>query len=112
MSLHISSNDAASKSSCARKQLTIELINQPTQLPDLNVNDLSFFWTLNCLWKKIVAKNVEGLIKAVGESYDKIPPCTLDNAFIALMAQTNKILHHRGKNSLSLIRVVASMRRR
>ena len=49
--------------------------------------------------EKIVAKNVEGLIQAVGEAYNRIPPCTFDNAFITLMAQMNKILcHGRGNN--------------
>ena len=37
---HILSNNAAFQTSCAQKQLTIELVNQPAQLPDLNVNDL------------------------------------------------------------------------
>ena len=48
---HISSNDAAFQTSCAQKQLKIELINQPAQLPDLNVNDLGLFCALGCLWK-------------------------------------------------------------
>ena len=65
-------------------------------------NNLGLFWALNCLCKKIVAKNVEGLIDAVSEAYNRIPACTFDNAFITLMAQINEILHHGGGNNFPL----------
>ena len=53
---HILSNNPAFQKSWARKQLTIELVNQPAQLPDLDVNDLSLFCVLDCLWKKLLQK--------------------------------------------------------
>ena len=45
---------------------------------------------------------MEGLIKAVGEAYKKIPPYTLNNVFITLMAQMNKILRHGECNNFHL----------
>ena len=59
---HILSDDPVFRSSCACKQLKIELVNQPAQLLDLNVNNLGLFCALDCLRKKIVAKNAKGLI--------------------------------------------------
>ena len=53
---HISSNNPAFQTSCAQKQLTIELVNQPAQLPDLNVNDLGLFCALDCPWKKLLQR--------------------------------------------------------
>ena len=50
---HIPSNNPAFQTSCARKQLKIKLVNQPAQLPDLNVNDLGLFCALDCFWKKL-----------------------------------------------------------
>ena len=52
--------------------------------------------------EKIVAKNIEGLIQAVREAYDRIPACMFDNAFITLMAQMNEILRHSGGNNFPL----------
>ena len=53
---HISSNNPVFRSSCACKQLKIELVNQTAQLPDLNVNDLGLYCALDCLWKKLLQK--------------------------------------------------------
>ena len=52
--------------------------------------------------EKIVAKNVKGLIQAVSEAYNRIPPRTFDNAFITVMAQMNEILRHSGGNKFPL----------
>ena len=40
---HLSSNNIEFLESCKGKHLLICLVNQPAQLPDLNVNDLGLF---------------------------------------------------------------------
>ena len=53
---HLSSNKAEFLDSRKRKRLFICLINQPAQLPDLNVNNLGLFRSIDCQQKKIIAK--------------------------------------------------------
>ena len=99
---HLLSDNAEFLLSCKGKHLLICLVNQPAQSPDLNINNLGFFRLIDCLHKKIIAKNLGELIDAVHVVYDNLPVCTIDDAFITLMAQMNEILHHGGRNNFPL----------
>ena len=89
---HLSLDNAEFVNSRKRKRLSIYLVNQPAQSPDLNISDLGLFRLINCLRKKIVAKNLAELINTVHVAYDNLPVCTINNAYVTLMAQMNKIL--------------------
>ena len=52
--------------------------------------------------EKIIAKILGELINAVHVAYDNLPVRTIDNAFVMLMAQMNKILRHGGGNNFPL----------
>ena len=85
------------------KQLSICLVNQSEQLPDLNINNLGLFQSIDCLQKKIIAKNLGELIDTVHMAYNNLPVHTIDNAFVTLMAQINEILRHGGGNNFPLL---------
>ena len=101
-SLHLSLDNAEFLASCKGKQLSIYLVNQPAQLPNLNVNNLGLFRSIDCLRKKIIAKNLGELINAVHMAYDNLPVRVIDDAFVTLMAQMNEILRHGGGNNFPL----------
>ena len=84
---HLSSDNAEFVNSCKGKCLSICLVNQPAQSPDLNVNNLGLFRSIDCPQNKIVAKNLGELINAVHVAYNNLPVCTINDAFITLMAQ-------------------------
>ena len=65
-------------------------MNLPVQLSDLIVNSLGLFYSINYLQKRIIAKNWGELIDAVRMAYNNLPVRTVNNAFVALMAQMNK----------------------
>ena len=65
---HISGNNVISKLLRLQKWLTIKLVNQPAQLSDMNVNNLSLLWAHNLSLKKDCCKNAEGLIKAASDA--------------------------------------------
>ena len=67
---HLSLDDAEFVNSCKGKRLSTCLVNQPAQLPGLNVNNLGLFRSINCLRKKIIAKNLGELIDAVHMAYN------------------------------------------
>ena len=99
---HLSLDNAEFVISLKGKRLSIHLVNQPAQLLNLNVNNLGLFRSINCLRKKIIAKNLGELINAVHVAYNNLPVRTIDNAFVTLMAQMNKILRHGGGNNFPL----------
>ena len=95
-------DDAEFLASCKGKRLSLHLVNQPAQSPNLNVNDLGLFRLINCLRKKIIAKNLGELINAVHVAYNNLPVRTINVAFVTLMAQMNEILRHGGGNNFPL----------
>ena len=101
-SSHLSFDNAEFVNSYEGKHPLICLVSQPAQLPNLNVNNLGLFRLIDCLQKKIIAKNLGELIDAVHVAYNNLPVCTINDAFITLMAQMNKILRHGGGNNFPL----------
>ena len=85
---YLSSDNIKFLASWKRKRLSIYLVNQPTQLPDLNANDLGLLW--------LIDKDLGELIDAVQQAYNNLTVYTVNNAFVMLMAQMNKILRHGG----------------
>ena len=61
---HLLSDNAKFLAACKSKQLLICLINQPPQLLYLNINNLGLFCSVDCLKKRILAKNLDELINA------------------------------------------------
>ena len=71
-------------------------------MPDLNVNSLGLFQSINCLRKKLIAKNLGELIDAVHVAYNNSLVRMIDEEFITLVAQMNDILCHGGGDNFPL----------
>ena len=66
------------------------------------MNNLGLFWSIDCLRKRILAKNLGELIKAAKQAYDFLTVCTIKDALIMLIFQMNKILCHGKGNNFPL----------
>ena len=78
-SSHLLSYNTKCLAACKEKKLSIQLSYQPVQLPDLNVKNLGLFFLIDCLQKRILAKNLGELINAVHKAYNNLPVRTIDN---------------------------------
>jgi hypothetical protein len=70
----------------------VKLYTQPAQSPDLNVNDLGFFASLQSMYYRTSPKNVIELIEMV-ESY---------HIWLSLQCCMNKIIEEKGDNKYKL----------
>ncbi|KAG3254500.1 hypothetical protein PI124_g1009 [Phytophthora idaei] len=62
----------------------IRLLFQPPNSSDLNVLDLEFFASIQCIQYRQQTRGVENLIRAVTETFGETSTMTLDNIFLAL----------------------------
>jgi len=78
----------------------IEFTFQPPNSPDLNINDLTFFNSLDSMvcHMKDNAHDMLGLIDCVTEAFDAYDSAKIDSGFGHLFAVFRKILEHRCGN--------------
>ncbi|XP_057791323.1 uncharacterized protein LOC131008464 [Salvia miltiorrhiza] len=62
----------------------IQLICQPANSPDTNVNYLGFFRATQSLKDKKPANGVEDLLKNVKDAFDEYPPTKINHVFLSL----------------------------
>lgn len=80
----------------------IVLYNQPAQSPDLNINDLAFFRSIQSLYYESAPANQEELIQAVLEAFRRYCPTKMNRMWLTLMSCCNQILEHNGDNHYSI----------
>ena len=80
----------------------IQLFNQPAQSPDLNINDLGFFRSIQSLYSLEAPKDELQLIAAVKESFRKYKPETLNRVWLTHQTCMNEILRNYGSNCYSI----------
>ena len=66
------------------KYLDVELINQPANSPDFNVNDLGFFRALQSKHFEHTCSNVDELIASVTKANGEYPPAQLNKIWLSL----------------------------
>lgn len=64
----------------------ISLRNQPAKPPDLNVLDLGFFNDIQSSQQEACPIYIQELVAVVAEALDELPPDTLKDTFVTLLA--------------------------
>eukprot|EP00117_Sycon_ciliatum_P044524 scpid94515/ scgid32113/ len=80
---------------------SIDVVVQPAQSPDLNVNDLAFFSSLQSDTELVAKRNVFDLVAAVEKSWAEYPQERMEAVWRVLYASFKGIVTARGDNSYS-----------
>ena len=76
----------------------INVITQPANSPDVNMNDLGFFNSLQSYYWKTSPKNPSELIAMVEQVFKEYPPKKLNRIWLSYLMNMNMILKHEGGN--------------
>lgn len=85
-----------------RLGLQIELVCQPPNSPDLNVLDLGYFNAIQSIQHQQAPNNVDQLIEAVEESFNKLQKSKLNNTFLSLQLAMEQVILVDGDNNYKL----------
>ncbi len=84
---------------CRELGIKVELYYQPSQSPDCNICDLSFFPSIQSRYFKIDnIKNIKDIIEGVKTAFRLYEVNILNRAFLSLMMNYNCILEFNGDN--------------
>ncbi|CAN0067793.1 unnamed protein product, partial [Discosporangium mesarthrocarpum] len=75
---------------------------QPVNLPDLNVNDLGFFHSIQQLKEDVGVSSPEDLVEVTMEAFDVYPQETLERVWQSLFAVLGEALGSKGDHSYKL----------
>ncbi|KAG7366750.1 hypothetical protein IV203_031555 [Nitzschia inconspicua] len=78
------------------------LFAQPAQSPDLNVNDLGFFNSLQSRYYQTAPKDALELIEMVEETYKNYPAKKLNRIWLTLQSVMNQVINQRGDNDYTI----------
>ncbi|CAM9734348.1 unnamed protein product, partial [Discosporangium mesarthrocarpum] len=81
---------------------SIILETQPSNSPDLNVNDLGFFHSIQQLKEDMGVTTAEGLVEATLEALDIYPRDTLECVWHSLFTVYGEILGSKEENSYKI----------
>ena len=78
----------------------IEVVNQPAQSPDMNINDIGFFRSLKCQVEELKAnaKSLDLLYSKIQEAWDSYSSDTLERIWAHQFACYREILRDNGGN--------------
>ena len=79
-------------------QNKILLYKQPANSPDLNINNLSFFWALEAKYQQYAPSNAGDIINTVQAVYNDYPINKINRIYLSLMGVMNKIIESHGNN--------------
>ncbi|CAM9463790.1 unnamed protein product [Discosporangium mesarthrocarpum] len=71
---------------------------QPANSPDLSVNDLKFFHSIQQLKEEVGVTNTQELVEATTEAFDVYPRETLKRVWQSLFAVCGEVLGSKGEN--------------
>lgn len=80
----------------------VKLYTQPAQSPDLNVNDLGFFNSLQSRYYQTAPKDALELIEMVEETYKNYPAKKLNRIWLTLQSVMNQVINQRGDNDYTI----------
>jgi hypothetical protein len=90
---------------CIELGINVTLNFQPPQSPDLNINDLSFFSSVQSLYYKqteVDIISIETLMDAMDYTFMHYNPIKLNRAFLTLFTNYNAIFQTEGKNNYKI----------
>ena len=76
----------------------VNIITQPANSPDVNVNDLGFFNSLQSYYWRTNPKNAMDLIAMVEKVFKEYPPKKLNRIWLSYLMNLNEIIKHNGGN--------------
>jgi hypothetical protein len=83
--------------------LDVEIFFQPSQSPDLNICDLSFFNSIQTLYYETPGDHDRyRLVAAVKDTWRRYDPKLLNYAFLTLFTNYNRIIEYRGSNKFRI----------
>ena len=101
---HISPEDADIVAAGSSGGWNIRLRCQPPNSPDLNVLDLGYFTSIQCLQYKNEISSIDQLIQVVLASFEALEVTKLDDIFYTLQKVYEKVIDSCGNNDYSLPR--------
>lgn len=100
---HIDETDPEWLQAVAATGCNIILSKQPAQSPDLNVNDLAFFRSIQSLYYEASPDDESDLINAVLQAYEEYSVASINRMWLTLQTCCNQILEHDGDNHYSIV---------
>ena len=80
----------------------IKLLTQPANSPDLNLNDLGFFNSLQSAYYQNCPSNAIELIDMVRETYEEYPVNKINRIWLTLQSCMNEIIKSNGGNQYKI----------
>ena len=80
----------------------VELVTQPAQSPDLNVNDLGFFASLKSRVWRMNASSIDELVDPIFQQYEEYDSATLERVWQSLFKVYNQTVRKMGDNDFSV----------
>ncbi|KAL6530492.1 hypothetical protein OROMI_028381 [Orobanche minor] len=96
---HITDADIDFRAAASSDGFNIHLVCQPTNSPDLNINDLGWFRALQALQTKRASFNIDDLVDAVELSFTELDHSKLNNVFLSLQMCMIEIMRVKGHNN-------------
>jgi len=84
-----------------KNKFDIRVVTQPAQSPDLNINDLAFFASLQTDVELVAKENVSDLVEAVEKSWEEFPPDRMAAVWRCLYGSFKGIIESNGGNEYS-----------
>ncbi|XP_057775347.1 uncharacterized protein LOC130994318 [Salvia miltiorrhiza] len=99
---HICNDDLEFREAATRDGFNINIVNQPPNSPDTNINDLGFFRAIQSLQTEIACSDVDDLVNAVHKAYEDLDPMALNCVFLSLQGCMLEIMKVKGNNCYKL----------
>ena len=80
----------------------IYLVTQPANSPDLNINDLGFFASIQSEYWRRNPRTTTELVDMVLDTFDKYPHKKLNKIWLSYRMVLNKVLEHKGNNDYKM----------
>ncbi|XP_074369553.1 uncharacterized protein LOC141710981 [Apium graveolens] len=95
---HITQDDPEWQQVHNQGDFTFYLVQQPPNIPDLNILDLGFFRSIQSLMHKKMPKDVDDMLNAVHQAFYELDPRTLANIWLSYQYVMNEVLKVKGSN--------------
>ncbi|KAH6793383.1 hypothetical protein C2S52_003860 [Perilla frutescens var. hirtella] len=99
---HIKDSDINFREASQSDGFVFTLIQQPPNSPDLNVNDLGWFRSIQSLQTEMETNNVDELVNAVVTSFENLCPTKLNKIFLTLQSCMLEIMKVQGHNAYKI----------
>jgi hypothetical protein len=80
----------------------IQLVTQPTNSPDLNVNDNGLFNAIQAGYKKYAPKNAQETIDAMLDTWKKYPAKRINHMWLTLQTNFDEVIKFKGNNKYKI----------